>query len=235
MAQPEQHAQAALRCFLQGLSFDEEKKYMPIRIRQMSMLTAGAVLVDILPSYKIQKLSEGQMKERVNKELKILRQYEQGLLELYQKYLTRLEYSIKLYKQPKQLNTKKINRRRKQANEAEIDVLEYLSPDARLLIARSATKVFSKLLVSTVGFNYHENLIQIAVPLLNDPDVVIREEIKTGIVEVFKIDKLGDKGLKIVQKIAHLIREKTLKAEPVCLEVLLRLGLIYYCYFYIHL
>ena len=44
----------------------------------MAMLTCGAVLVDILPSYKITKLSEVQMKEKVKKDLKILRQYEQG-------------------------------------------------------------------------------------------------------------------------------------------------------------
>ena len=59
MSQPEVHSAGAMRCFLQALSFDEEKKYLPTRIRQMAMLTAGAVLVDILPSYKIQKLSEG--------------------------------------------------------------------------------------------------------------------------------------------------------------------------------
>ena len=45
----------------------------------MAMLTCGAVLVDILPSYKITKLSEVQMKEKVKKDLKILRQYEQGI------------------------------------------------------------------------------------------------------------------------------------------------------------
>ena len=43
-----------------------------------------------------------------------------------------------------QLNTKKINKRRKQANEAEIDILDYLSPEARLIIARSTAKVFAK-------------------------------------------------------------------------------------------
>ena len=103
MAQPEQHSHAAMRCFLQGLSFDEDNKYLPVRIRQMAMLTAGAVLVDILPSYKITKLSEGQMKERVKKELKALRQYEQGLLDLYNKFLMRLEYFMKLYTNPKQV------------------------------------------------------------------------------------------------------------------------------------
>ena len=83
MAQPEHHAHAAIRCFMQALSFDGDKKFMPIKIRQMAMLTCGAVLVDILPSYKITKLSEVQMKEKVKKDLKILRQYEQGITRVF--------------------------------------------------------------------------------------------------------------------------------------------------------
>ena len=105
---------------------------MPIGLRQRSMLSCAVVLTDILPSYKIAKLSDAQMKEKVKKDLKQLRQYEQGLLELYQKYLMRVEYFIKLYKSPKQLNTKSRALKRKQANDAEIDVVDYMSQSARL-------------------------------------------------------------------------------------------------------
>ena len=105
---------------------------MPIGLRQRSMLSCAVVLTDILPGYKIAKLSDAQMKEKVKKDLKQLRQYEQGLLELYQKYLMRVEYFIKLYKSPNQLNTKSRALKRKQANDAEIDVLDYMSQSARL-------------------------------------------------------------------------------------------------------
>ena len=228
MAQPEHHAHAAIRCFMQALSFDGDKKFMPIKIRQMAMLTCGAVLVDILPSYKITKLSEVQMKEKVKKDLKILRQYEQGitrvftwlkpgavkwaffqsidfclgLLDLYQKFLMKLEYFLKLYRNPGQLkSTKKIHKRRKQANEDEIDVLDYLSAESRLAIARSVAKVFSKLMVATVGFNYHDNILETGIPLLNDKDEQIRNEINSGAIELFKTDKLGEKTLKVVQAV----------------------------------
>ena len=60
------------------------------------------------------------------------------------------------------------------------------------------------------------------MPLLNDSDEIIREEVRTAISDLFKIEKMGDKTLKVVQQIAHIIREKTLKSHPVCLEVLLR-------------
>jgi len=188
------------------------------------MLTCGAVLVDILPSYKITKLSEVQMKEKVKKDLKILRQYEQGLLDLYQKFLMKLEYFLKLYRNPGQLkSTKKIHKRRKQANEDEIDVLDYLSAESRLAIARSVAKVFSKLMVATVGFNYHDNILETGIPLLNDKDEQIRNEINSGAIELFKTDKLGEKTLKVVQKIAKLVRDKNHKTEPICVELFLRL------------
>lgn len=224
MAQPEQHAHAAIRCFMQAMSFDGDNKYMPVRLRQMAMLTCGAVLVDVLPSYKIAKLSEVQMKEKVKKDLKILRAYEQGLLDLYQKYLMKLEYFLKLYRNPGLLkSTKRIQKRRKQANEEEIDVLHYLSSEARLMIARTVAKVFSKLMVNTVGFNYHDNILETAIPLLNDKDDQIRAEIESGSTELFKVDKLGEKTLKVVQKVAKLVREKSHKTEPICIEIFLKL------------
>jgi len=224
MSNPEEHAHAALRCFLNGLSFDDEKKFMPLGIRQRAMLSAAIVVTDVLPGYKIAKLSEGQMKEKVKKELKQLRQYEQGLLELFQKYLMRVEYFIKLYKSPKQLNTMSRTMRRKQANDAEIDVLDYMSDAARLGMARTAAKVLSKLAISTMGFNYHENIVEAMVPLINDGDEQITEHVKEGIINLFRNDRLGDKTLKVVQTLAGLIRSKgPAKVKAECVEVLSRL------------
>ena len=112
----------------------------------------------------------------------------------------KLEYFLKLYRNPGQLkSTKKIHKRRKQANEDEIDVLDYLSAESRLAIARSVSKVFSKLMVATVGFNYHDNILETGIPLLNDKDEQIRNEINSGAIELFKTDKLGEKTLKVVQ------------------------------------
>ena len=126
--------------------------------------------------------------------------YYLGLLDLYQKFLMKLEYFLKLYRNPGQLkSTKKIHKRRKQANEDEIDVLDYLSAESRLTIARSVAKVFSKLMVATVGFNYHDNILETGIPLLNDKDEQIRNEINSGAIELFKTDKLGEKTLKVVQ------------------------------------
>ena len=75
-------------------------------------------------------------------------------------------------------------------------------------MARTASKVLSKLLVSTIGFNFHENIIETIVPLLNDSDDQISSEVKEGIIALFRNDRLGNKTLKIVQNIAALVRNK---------------------------
>lgn len=78
MANPEEHGHAALRCFTTALHFDGNKKFLPLLVRQRSMLSGGRVLEDILPAYRIRKLTEAELKEKVKKEVKILREYEQG-------------------------------------------------------------------------------------------------------------------------------------------------------------
>ena len=54
-------------------------------------------------------------------------------------------------------------------------------------------------MVATVGFNYHDNILETGIPLLNDKDEQIRNEINSGAIELFKTDKLGEKTLKVVQ------------------------------------
>ena len=69
-------------------------------VRQRAMLSGGKVLEDILPAYRIRKLTDQEMKEKVKKDLRVLRTYEQGLLEFYQKFLKRVEFFLRLYKTP---------------------------------------------------------------------------------------------------------------------------------------
>ena len=208
MANPEQHALSALRIFVQGLHFDGDKKYLPILVRQRTMLSGGKVLEDILPAYRIRKLTENEMKEKVKKDLKILRTYEQGLLESYQKFLKRVEYFLQIYKSPKQPP----KRRNKNSEKDDRDLL---APPARLALARTAIKTLCKLMVSTTHFNFHENLIETVIPYLNDFDEEIGEEVANAIGELFKSDRKGSTILNIVRKIAAIARSKGSKGPDI--------------------
>ena len=92
-------------------------------------------MTDILPSYRIRKLTEEEKNEKVKKDIRALRNYEQGLLEYYQKFLKRMEYFLMLYKSPGMLKRKTGVRNRR--NFVEADPLEIISKPARVVIARS--------------------------------------------------------------------------------------------------
>jgi len=218
---PEQHAHAALRLVLKALHFEGENQYLPIKIRQMAILTAGAILTDILPSYRIRKLTEEEKKETLKKEVRALRNYEQGLLEYYQKFLKRMEFFLMLYKSPAMLKRKTGVRNRR--NVVEADPLEVISKPARVVIARSVTKVMSKLMVSAMQFNYHDNLIETLIPYINDTDETIGDQIQEGVIELFKTDRTSQKVLAVVRKIAAVVRAKGKKTDQRVMECLLHL------------
>ena len=215
MASPEMHGLSAIKLFVQALHFDDEKRYLPILVRQRAMLSGGKVLEDILPSYRIRKLTEGEMKEKVRKDLKILRTYEQGLLEGYQKFLKRVEFFLQIYKS----GGNKTGGKRKKKN-AEVDPCELLAPPARLALARTAIKTLCNLMVATTHFNFHENLIETVVPYINDYDDQIGEAVATAIGELFKADRKGDKILVVVRKIAAIVRAKGHKVDPRLINIL---------------
>ncbi|KAH6578907.1 hypothetical protein BASA60_003496 [Batrachochytrium salamandrivorans] len=61
------------------------------RIIKLALLTELTVFKDIIPGYRIRKLSEKELSAQVSKEVKRLRQYEESLLGSYQIYLQHLE------------------------------------------------------------------------------------------------------------------------------------------------
>jgi nucleolar complex protein 3 len=64
-------------------------------VMQLSLLTLLAVFRDIIPGYRIRKLSEEELAAQVSKEVRRLRNFEETLLSHYQAYLQTIEAIIK--------------------------------------------------------------------------------------------------------------------------------------------
>ncbi|EPQ30124.1 uncharacterized protein PFL1_02241 [Pseudozyma flocculosa PF-1] len=64
-------------------------------IRQLSLLSILAVLLDILPGYRIRSLSEKEQEEQVGQEVARRREYEQGLVSTYRDFLELCEQEVK--------------------------------------------------------------------------------------------------------------------------------------------
>ena len=64
-------------------------------IRKLAILSQLAVFKDIIPGYRIRELSEKEVAEKVSQVVAHLREWEQGLVRVYQNYLQCLEGEVK--------------------------------------------------------------------------------------------------------------------------------------------
>ncbi|KAI6037515.1 nucleolar complex-associated protein-domain-containing protein [Pisolithus marmoratus] len=66
-----------------------------VMIRKLAMLSQLAVFKDIIPGYRIRVLTEKEKAEKVSQIVAHTREWEQGLLVVYQTYLRALEHALK--------------------------------------------------------------------------------------------------------------------------------------------
>ncbi|KAF8311250.1 NOC3p-domain-containing protein [Clavulina sp. PMI_390] len=64
-------------------------------IRKLAMLSQLAVFKDIIPAYRIRALTDKEKEEKVSQQVQRQRDYEQGLVGVYQNYLRTLEQDLK--------------------------------------------------------------------------------------------------------------------------------------------
>jgi nucleolar complex protein 3 len=80
---PEQHL-GSLRALAQVAASKNHK------VTQLALATQCAVFKDIIPGYRIRPLSDEESKEKVSKDIKKLRSYEQGMVSIYHSYVKEL-------------------------------------------------------------------------------------------------------------------------------------------------
>ena len=64
-------------------------------VRQLAIFSLLAVFKNIVPGYRIRKLTEKELAEKVNQMVGRTREWEQGLVGVYQSYLQLLDGEIK--------------------------------------------------------------------------------------------------------------------------------------------
>jgi nucleolar complex protein 3 len=64
-------------------------------VRKLAFLSQLAVFKDIIPGYRIRPLTDKEKEEKVSQMVQRVRDYEQGLVTVYQSYLQVLEQDIK--------------------------------------------------------------------------------------------------------------------------------------------
>ncbi|XP_009327563.1 PREDICTED: nucleolar complex protein 3 homolog [Pygoscelis adeliae] len=183
----------------------EQDPNVAVIVRKLVMVSLMEIFKDIVPSYKIRPLTEAEKATKVKKETQKLREFEEGLVSQYKFYLENLEQTIKDWKQ----------RKLKKSNVVSLKAYKGL--------AEIAVKCLCELLVALPHFNFHNNIIVLIVPLMNDASKMISELCFEAVKKLFKQDKLGYASLGVVKVISGLVRGRNYDVRPEVLKVFLHL------------
>ncbi|OXB53669.1 hypothetical protein ASZ78_013386 [Callipepla squamata] len=183
----------------------EQDPNVAVIVRKLVMVSLMEVFKDIAPSYKIRPLTEAEKATKVKKETQRLREFEEGLVSQYKFYLENLEQTIKDWKQ----------RKLKKSNVVSLKAYKGL--------AEVAVRCLCELLVALPHFNFHNNIIVLIVPLMNDTSKTISELSCEAIKKLFKQDKLGFASLGVVKVISGLVKGRNYNVRPEVLKVFLHL------------
>ncbi|KAG9485036.1 nucleolar complex protein 3 homolog [Eleutherodactylus coqui] len=183
----------------------EKDSTVAVTVRKLVLISLLEIFKDIAPSYKIRPLTEEEKAARVKKETQKLREFEEGLISQYKFYLENLEKTIKDWKQMK---TKKN---------------DVVSLKAYRGLAEVAVMCLCDLMLSLSHFNFHNNIIVLLVPLLDDKWKKIADTCSEAVKKLFRQDKLGHASLAAVKIISGLVKSKNYCVRPEVLNVLLHL------------
>ncbi|XP_023082046.1 nucleolar complex protein 3 homolog isoform X3 [Piliocolobus tephrosceles] len=137
------------------------------------------------------------------KETQKLREFEEGLVSQYKFYLENLEQMVKDWKQ----------RKLKKSNVVSLKAYKGL--------AEVAVKSLCELLVALPHFNFHNNIIVLIVPLMNDMSKSISEMCCEAVKKLFKQDKLGQASLGVIKVISGFVKGRNYEVRPEMLKTFL--------------
>ncbi|ERE77484.1 putative nucleolar complex protein 3 like protein [Cricetulus griseus] len=88
-------------------------------------------------------------------------------------------------------------------------------------LAEVAVKSLCELLVALPHFNFHNNIIVLIVPLMNDGSKLVSEMCCEAVKKLFKQDKLGQASLGVIKVISGFVKGRNYEVRPEMLKTFL--------------
>ncbi|XP_051272927.1 nucleolar complex protein 3 homolog [Dicentrarchus labrax] len=183
----------------------ESDPCVAVTVRKLVMVSLMEIFKDITPTYRIRPLTPEEKAAKVKKDTQQLREFEEGLVSQYKFYLEDLEQTIKDWKQKK--------KKRSQA----VGFQSYLG------LAEVAIRCLCELLLALPHFNFHNNIVVVLVPLMNDPVKKVSGMCCDAFRKLFQQDKMGGASLATVRVISGLVKSLNYTVKPEVLRTLLSL------------
>ncbi|XP_039991094.1 nucleolar complex protein 3 homolog isoform X2 [Xiphias gladius] len=183
----------------------ESDPCVAVTVRKLVMVSLMEIFKDIAPTYRIRPLTPAEKAAKVKKETQQLREFEEGLVSQYKFYLEDLEQTIKDWKQKK--------KKRSQA----VGFQSYRG------LAEVAIRCLCDLLLALPHFNFHNNIVVVLVPLMNDPVRQVSDMCCDAFRKLFQQDKVGVASLATVRVVSGLVKNLNYNVRPEVLRTLLSL------------
>lgn len=169
--------------------------------RQILIISLLKIYKDVIPGYRILPLTDAQQKEKVSKEVRKLRDFEQRLIQYYHHYIQLL---TQFYNQGKSAQK-----------------------GSKYLISCTSVNIACDLLASVPFFNYREDLIKLMTHKLSSSrvDSSFTKNIDT-INKVFEDDNEGFVSFDIVRALAKMIKARHYRVNSEVLSTLVNLRLL---------
>ncbi|KAJ6164835.1 hypothetical protein N7470_003507 [Penicillium chermesinum] len=172
----------------------------PVTVKKLALAAQAAVYRDVIPGYRIRPISDEEMSGKVSKEVRKLRNFEQGLVSGYKQYVQKLALLAKP---------------RRGSSEAEAS------------LKSMAINCACTMLEAVPHFNFRSELLKIIVNRLArrqvDADVAkCRETIE----DVFAKDADGIVSLEAVRLLSKMMKARDFKIHESVLDTFLHLRLL---------
>ena len=168
-------------------------------IKKLALATQLAVYKDVIPGYRIRPIAEADQTEKVSRDVKKLRAFEQSLVSAYQSYLQDLALCAK----PK------------------------VYSEASANIATVALACACALLIAVPHFNFRGELLKILVAKLSgrkaDADFV---KCRDTIISFFRDDEDGTPSLDAVGLLTRMMKAQNYQVDESVLNIFLHLRLL---------
>ncbi|KOS18908.1 Nucleolar complex-associated protein 3 [Escovopsis weberi] len=171
-------------------------------IRVLALLTQMSVYKDIIPGYRIRPATEDGPKEKLSKEVRTLRQFEQALVSGYQNYIKELARCTKA-------ETKPLRGRRGQS------------------LSDVAITCACTLVMSVPHFNFRSDLLKIIVSKLSRRRMARDGAQCLGALEtLFRDDEEGRPSLEAVSLLSKMMKARDYEVDESVLNLFLSLRLL---------
>ena len=172
-----------------------------VTVKKLALATQLAVYRDVIPGYRIRPIAESDMTEKVSKDVRRLRAFEQSLVSSYQIYVKELT---------------------RHAKSSRGDVSEALASLATLAISCTCT-----LLLAVPHFNFRGDLLKILVNKLSSRRID-RNFVKCrGTLEtLFRDDEDGNPSLDAMTLLTRMMKARGYRIDETLLNIFLHLRLL---------